>query len=144
MDCFFNSFFSYCYCFNKPEDEEVSLLNYLKNLSAEVQFRSNQTQLGSLEKDGSAQKVYESLKLLVKKYHYPISRIELIITGLNIWLYSVPTPPGFVSINPSTKFQHHRALRVYLGTQSDWMTFQKEASKDVKFNIDDSGFEEKE
>jgi hypothetical protein len=31
-----------------------------------------------------------------------------------------------------------------LGTQSDWMTFQKEASKDVKFNIDDSGFEEKE
>jgi hypothetical protein len=142
MDCFFNSFFSSC--FNNEKDEEVSLLNYLKNLSAEVQFRSNQTQLESLEKDGSLQKAYETLKLLVKKYHYTISRIELVITGLNIWLYSIPTPPGSVSINPSTKFQHHRVLRVYLGTHSDWMIFQKEASKDVKFNIDDSGFEEKE
>lgn len=139
MDCFFN------YCFvNKEDDEEVSLLNYLKNLSEEVKSRSSLGQLNSLEKDGSAQKAYQTLKILVKKYHYAISRIELIIDGLNIWLYSVPTPPGFVSINPSTKFQHHRALRVYLGTPSDWIIFQKEAIKDVKFNIDDSGFEEKE
>lgn len=141
MDCLF------CFFGNEKDDKsdnEVSLLNILKEVSSDVAFRSERGQLASFETDGSKQRVYEALKELVKKHHYAISRLELITSGLNIWLYSIPTPPKHISINPSTKFLYHRVLRVYLGTQSDWHAFKTQCDKDVHFHIEDTGFEELE
>lgn len=138
----------FCFCgeetHQKSEDDEVSLLNILKNVSSDVPFRSERGQLASFDSDGSKQRVYETLKLLVKKHHYTIQRLEDILSGLNIWLYSVPNPPGSISRNPSTKFQHHRVLRVFLGTKEDWNQFKSSTNREVSFFLEDTGFEEKE
>ena len=138
----------FCFCGGqtqaKEENDEVSLLNILKDVSSDVPFRSERGQLASFELDGSKQRVYETLKLLVKKHHYTIQRLENILSGLNIWLYSVPNPPGSISRNPSTKFQHHRVLRVFLGTEEDWKQFKTGTNREVSFFLEDTGFEEKE
>jgi hypothetical protein len=136
--------FYFCSCSNTEGDNEAALLRILRDVSADVPFRSERGQLASFETDGSRVRVYETLKLLVKKHHYTVQRLDLILSGLNIWLYSIPTPPGHISTNPSTKFQYHRVLRVYLGTTSDWNGFKTQSDKDVYFHLEDTGFEEKE
>lgn len=117
----------------------------LKSISSEIALRSQLGQLESLSKDKTYERVYTILKTIVKERQYLVSQLETLCIGLNIWLYSVPVSPGYVSINPATKFQCRRVLRVFLGTSYDWSNgFKKNASPDVSYNLDDTAFEEKE
>lgn len=139
-----------------PESEPLdacTLLNneearvvFLKNVSADVAYRSQLSQLPSLQTDGTERKVMETLKALVKENAYSMQRLDTLCVGLNIWLYSVPTPKGSISINPDTHFQYHRVLRVYLGTETDWRTYRQYQLTDnkVSFTLEDTAFEEAE
>jgi hypothetical protein len=127
-------------CGNPPWEEED-----LKSISSEVALRSQLGQLESLSKDKTHERVYNILKHLVKERRYMVPQLETLCIGLNIWLYSVPVAPGYVSINPGTKFQCRRVLRVFLGTSNDWFNnFKKNASPDVSYSLEDTAFEEKE
>jgi hypothetical protein len=137
----------FCGDYPSEEDskEETNLESVLKNISSEVALRSDLHQLDSLSKDKTNEKTYNILKTLVKQHRFTVvSQLKTLCIGLNIWLYSVPVPPGSVSINPSTKFQCRRVLRVFLGKKSDWEEFKKNASPDVAYDLEDTAFEEKE
>lgn len=128
---------------SEPEDIKASLLDRLVSISREVNVRSGCAQLGSLEKDGTVQTVENILKELAQNHNFSLYKLESTISSLNIRLYSVPVPPDFVSINPRTKFQYHRMLKVFLGTSLDWEVWKVTASKEVQLNLDDTGFGEK-
>jgi len=149
MSCY--SLFGWIYdlfCLGRVGEKDVECLNYEKELmeiSSEIGLRSSLGQLESLSKDKTHERVYHILKTLVKERHYQIAQLETLCIGLNIWLYSVPVPPGHVSINPDTHFQCRRVLRVFLGTSNDWNNiFKKSASSDVSFNLNDTAFQEEE
>jgi hypothetical protein len=126
-------------------NDELSILKELQKISAEVRFRSGMEQTQSLSMDGTTTRVYNYLKRLVKEYDYDMQRLEHVLLGLDIWLYSIPTPPGFISMNPRTKFQHHRVMKVFLGSRSEFNIFINQKTEDQKScDLNDTAFEERE
>jgi len=143
-------FFSVCFGHgNNHEDnvsnDEVSILKELQKISSEVRFRSSLEQTNSLTMDGTTTRVYTYMKRLFKEYDYDMQRLEHVLLGLDIWLYSIPTPSGFISMNPRTKFQHHRVLKVFLGSRSEFSIFINQKTEDQRSDdLNDTAFEERE
>jgi hypothetical protein len=132
---------------NKQNNNEESRLSFLRHTAEDIKYRSHLRQLPSLQHDGTERKVMETLKALVKENHYTVAAVGTACVGTNVWLYTIPTPKGSVSINPDTHFQCHRVLRIYLGTEADWKTFRQQLTSDdmgVSFSLEDTAFEEKE
>lgn len=130
---------------DNTSNDEVSILKELQKISAEVRFRSGMEQTESLSMDGTTTRVYNYLKRLVKEYDYDMQRLEHVLLGLDIWLYSIPTPPGFISMNPRTKFQHHRVMKVFLGSRSEFNIFINQKTEDQRSDdLNDTAFEERE
>lgn len=140
MSCFVSFF---CPSTVEPVNGEVAILNTLQGISREVHTRSGLGEIRSFEEDGTTKKVLDLLKQLVHTYNYSMYKLESAISTLNIRLYSVPVPPESISINPITKFQYHRILQVFLGTPFDWEVWKATSSRDVSYNLEDTGFEEK-
>lgn len=130
---------------DNTSNDELSILKELQKISAEVRFRSGMEQTQSLSMDGTTTRVYNYLKRLVKEYDYDMQRLEHVLLGLDIWLYSIPTPPGFISMNPRTKFQHHRVMKVFLGSRSEFTIFINQKTEDQRSDdLNDTAFEERE
>lgn len=142
----------FCCCVLGTDDDcevgsEEARLQFLATTADDIKYRSGIHQLPSLFHDGTERKVMETLKALVRENHYGMAQLAVACSGRNIWLYTVPTPKGCVSINPDTHFRYHRVLRIYLGTEADWRTYKAQtlaSVENVSFSLEDTAFEETE